>query len=241
MDKELKKQIAKVFDAPAPSRKAQFIHSLPRHHISTKSFIFNQIPFIRKSVWLLSILILLPTAWAASFESENTVWIVSIFTPFLALLFITESTKSAMYGMNELEMSARFSLKSIVLARMIILGVLNFGILCIIIPFCHIANSIPLVQTGMYLYVPYLLTTSICLYLVRHFRNKEIIYGCMAVAVLVSGTNMALRYMANCLFQTNYLIWWLVVFLILFGIAAKEFYLIFKKTEGILWNFALID
>ena len=89
----------------------------------------------------MSILILLPVAWAASFASENTVWIVSAFTPFLALLLIAESTKSAIYGMNELEMSARFSLKSVVLARLIILGVFNFGIFCIIIPVCHVAVS----------------------------------------------------------------------------------------------------
>ena len=134
----------------------------------------------------MSILILLPVAWAASFASENTVWIVSAFTPFLALLLIAESTKSAIYGMNELEMSARFSLKSVVLARLIILGVFNFGIFCIIIPVCHVANSISFMQTGVYLFVPYLLTTSISLYLVRRFRNKEVIYGCMAVAVFVS-------------------------------------------------------
>ena len=119
MNRELKKQIAKAFDAPTPGRKVQFIHSLPRPHISTKTFICSQIPFIKKSVWLMSILILLPVAWAASFASENTVWIVSAFTPFLALLLIAESTKSAIYGMNELEMFARFSLKSVVLARLI--------------------------------------------------------------------------------------------------------------------------
>ena len=102
MNRELKKQIAKAFDAPTPGRKVQFIHSLPRPHISTKTFICSQIPFIKKSVWLMSILILLPVAWAASFASENTVWIVSAFTPFLALLLIAESTKSAIYGMNEL-------------------------------------------------------------------------------------------------------------------------------------------
>lgn len=241
MNKELKKQIAKTFDAPAPSRKAQFIHSLPRPHISVKTFIFSQIPFVKKSVWLLSVLILLPAAWAASFASENVVWIVSAFTPFLALLLITESAKSMLYGMNELEMTTRFSLKSVVLARLITLGVFDFGIFCVIIPLCHAANSISLIQTGVYLFVPYLLTTSISLYFVRHFRNKENIYGCMAVAVLVSGVNMALHYMADFLFQTNYLVWWIIAALILIGITAKEFYQTFKKTEGFLWNFALTD
>ena len=44
MNRELKKQIAKAFDAPTPGRKVQFIHSLPRPHISTKTFICSQIP-----------------------------------------------------------------------------------------------------------------------------------------------------------------------------------------------------
>lgn len=142
---------------------------------------------------------------------------------------------------NELEMASRFSLKNIVLARLTILGIFNFAIFCIIIPICHIANSISLVQTGVYLFVPYLLTTSISLYIVRHFRNKEAIYGCMAVAVCVSTANMTLRYVANFLFQTNYLVWWVVIALLLMMFTAKELYQTFKKTEGFLWNFALTD
>ena len=39
MNRGLKKQIAKAFDAPAPRDKAQFVRSLPRPHISTKAFI----------------------------------------------------------------------------------------------------------------------------------------------------------------------------------------------------------
>ena len=217
MNRGLKKQIAKAFDAPAPRDKAQFVRSLPRPHISTKAFIFSQIPFIKLSIWLLSVLIVLPAVWGASFASENTVWIVSAFTPFLALLLITESAKSTLYG------------------------IFNFAIFCIIIPICHIANSISLVQTGVYLFVPYLLTTSISLYIVRHFRNKEAIYGCMAVAVCVSTANMTLRYVANFLFQTNYLVWWVVIALLLMMFTAKELYQTFKKTEGFLWNFALTD
>lgn len=49
MNRELKKQIAKAFDAPTPGRKVQFIHSLPRPHISTKTFICSQIPLSRKA------------------------------------------------------------------------------------------------------------------------------------------------------------------------------------------------
>ncbi len=71
MNRGLKKQIAKAFDAPAPRDKAQFVRSLPRPHISTKAFIFSQIPFIKESIWLLSVLIVLPAVWGASFASEH--------------------------------------------------------------------------------------------------------------------------------------------------------------------------
>ena len=240
MNRKLKNEIAKAFDAPAPREKFHFIHSLPRPHIRTRTFVFCQIPFIRKGIWLLSALILVPALWGASCANENTVWIVSAFIPFLALLLITESAKSTAYGMNELEMASRFSLKSVVLARLSILGIFNFSLFCILIPICS-TDGISLLQTGIYLFVPYLLTANISLYLVRHFRNKEVIYGCMAAAVLVSGTNISLHYMAGFLFQSNSLVWWAVTALLLFAIAAKELYQIFKKTEGVIWNFALTD
>lgn len=241
MNRGLKKQIAKAFDAPASRNKKSFVRLLPRPHISIERFIISQIPFIKKSVWLLSVLIVLPMAWGASFTRENTVWIVSAFTTFLALLLITESVKSSLYGMNELEMTSRFSLKSIVLARLIILGIFNLGIFCIIIPICHIANCISFVQTVVYLFVPYLLTTSISLYIVRCFRNKEAIYGCMAAAFFVSVADVTLRYAANFIFQTNYLVGWVVSTLLLMMFTVKELYQTFNKTEGFLWNFALTD
>ncbi len=71
MNRGLKKQIAKAFDAPAPRDKAQFVRSLPRPHISTKAFIFSQIPFIKKSIWLLSVLIVLPAVWCFFRKREH--------------------------------------------------------------------------------------------------------------------------------------------------------------------------
>ena len=49
--------------------------------------------------------------------------------PFLVMLSVTESMRSYRYGMEELELSARFSLKSIVMARMLMLGIGNLAVL----------------------------------------------------------------------------------------------------------------
>ena len=54
---------------------------------------------------------------------EKYVGAVYGLVPFLVLISVTESTRSYRYEMEELELSSRFSLKSIVMARMVILGV----------------------------------------------------------------------------------------------------------------------
>ena len=241
MNKKLKNEIKQVFEAPQPYKKGEFIRSLPRPKISTHEFMLSQIRFIKKSVWFLSLLLLLPAMWGACFVSENMIWIVSSFIPFLALLLIAESTKSTIYRMNELEMAARFSLKSVVLARLSILGTFNLILFSVLITICYLVSGISLLQIGVYLFVPYLLTANISLYIVRHFRNKETIYWCMAIAVLVSGANISLHYLADFLFQTNYLVLWIIVTLILIIAVVRELYQMFKKTEGFISNFVLTD
>ena len=173
--------------------------------------------------------------------NETIVWLVSSFMPFLALLFITESTKSVIYGMNELEMAARFSLKSVILARLSILGIFNGILFVILIVVCYVVSGISMLQTGVSLLLPYLLTSNISLYLVRHFRNKETISWCMVVAVMVSVLNVFLHYVADFLFQTKYLFVWFLATVLLVVIMAYELYQIFKKMEDVIWSCALTD
>lgn len=241
MNKKIKLEIEKSFIAPPPMRKHRFVHSLPRQSISTKTFVFNQIRFIKKSVWILSAMILLPAVMGTYLVGEDTIWVVSAFIPFLALILITESIKSPIYNMNELEMTTRFSLQSVILARLSILGVFNLAIFFLLVLICCFANSISLLQTGTYLFVPYLLTTNLCLYITRHFHSKEVVYMCLSATVIVSGGSTILHYVADFLFQTNYLAVWAIVMLILLGTITKEFYQMIKNTEGIIWNCTLTD
>ena len=58
----------------------------------------------------------------------------------------------------------------------------------------HIFHGVAtIMQTGVYLLVPYLLTTFSGLWIIRKIRGKETIYGCMAAAVVISGLNLILR------------------------------------------------
>lgn len=243
MNKKLKKDIQKVFEAPTPNQleKAIFLKTLPKPKISTLQFILTQATFLRKSTLLISSMLIIPALLGTYYIDLNTLWVISSLIPFLALLAITESTRSAVYGMIEFEISTRFSLKSVLLAKLSILGVLDFIILCCVTPLCCINSKIPLFQTTIYLFVPYLLTVNISLWITRHFQDKESIYSCMSVAVLISGLNAILHFIAKFIYQFSYFNWWLLLAVILIIGMINELSRTIKQTEEYKWNLSLTD
>ena len=146
-----------------------------------------------------------------------------------------------MYGMSEFEMSTRFSLKNVVLARMSILGLFNFAVIAVLTPLCRIGNDVSLLQTGMCLLVPYLLTVNFSLWIARRINDKEIIYGCMCVATIVSGINTSLHFATDLIYQEIYTSWWLVLSVFLLTELAYEIHCTIKRTEEYTWNLSLTD
>ena len=247
MDNKLKRNIQKAFEAPQSNRqeKSRFLRALPQPRISMFRFICVQASYVRKLSWILSGLIsgliLLLALFCAYNISENTLWAVSAIVPILGLLAVTEGNRSMMYGMSEFEMSTCFSLKSVVLARMSILGLINFAVIAVLTPLCRIGNDFSLLRTGMYLLVPYLLTVNFSLWIARRINDKEIIYGCMCVATIVSGINTGLHFVTDLIYQEIYTSWWLVLSVFLLIELAYEIHCTIKRTEEYTWNLSLTD
>ena len=243
MDNKLKRNIQKAFEAPRPNRqeKARFLRALPGPRISMSRFILVQASYMRKMTLVFSVLLLLPAVIGANYISENTLWIVSAFVPILGLLAVAESTRSTMYGMSEFEMSTRFSLKSVVMARMSVLGVLDFIVLVCAIPLCYTGSGFSLLQTGLYLLVPYMLTVNISLWIIRRFQGQETVYVCMSVAALIGGANVGLHFITDLIYQNAYIVWWFILSVLLFAGMAHEIYLAIKQTEEYTWNLSLTD
>lgn len=238
MRNKLTKDIQKAFDAPPPDkkRKADFLRTLPHPKISMPQFIFSQIAYMRKWTLFFSVLLLFPAIIGASQINKNTLWIVSSFVPFLGLLAVSESTRSVKYGMCEFEMSARFSLKSIVLAKMSFLGLLDLIILWVLTLLCCISNEFWLFQTGIYLFVPYLLTVNLCLWITRHFHSKENIYSCMSISILISGINGGLHYIHTLIYDNTFLIAWIMLAILLLADMVYEIRCTVKQTEELAWS-----
>ena len=243
MSNQLKRSIQKAFAAPKPDQqeKVSFLRSLPQPQIGMFRFMLVQASYVRKLSWALSSLILLLALFCAYNISEDTLWVVSAVVPVLGLFAVTEGNRSMMYGMSEFEMSTRFSLKSVVLARMSILGLINFAVIAVLTPLCSIGNDFSLLQTGMYLLVPYLLTVNFSLWIARRVNGKETIYGCMCVAVIVSGINTGLHFVTDLVYQEIYISWWIVLSIFLFIGMSYEIHCTIKRTEEYTWNLSWTD
>lgn len=233
MNRYLKQELKQAFSAPLPDPQetAHFLKTLPQPPIRMRQFLLIQTTYLRKQGLILSLLFLLPVLTGARQIEPDTLWAICALIPFLALLAVTESTRSTVYGMQEFELPTRFSLKSVMLARMSVLGLLDAFVLCCLIPVCAAGNKLSLLQTGLYLLVPYLLTVNSCLWITRRFYGREALYGCLCAAVVVSILSCAIRLIANFIYQLSYVQWWLLFAVFLLVKTGQEIKRTVTQTE----------
>lgn len=233
MEKEIKKMLAEAMEAPAPERKQEFLLRIGNFEVSPTvsygRFVAAQFFYIGKWGWCVSFGILLMTLFVCGFTDKNLLWVFSAMVPFLAVVFMAEGLRSEIHGMAELEMATRFSLKSLLMARMGILGAVHLLLLCLNAFIGYRQESMPLLHTGVYLLVPYLLTNTAGLYLARKIRGRESIYAILAVAAAVAVLPFAVRL----LYKEEMFIWWLVALGILGVLSVKEWK---RNMEEYSWN-----
>lgn len=230
MNKKLKDAIKNAYNAPQTLKKEKFLRDIRHCEISDIDFIILQAGFVRKWVWVISGIVLICAAAGAYTSEGDMIFYLAATLPFIALSAVSESIRSERYKMTELEMSSRFSLKSIMLARMGSIGIVHLFVILLIIPFCGKASSTTLLQAAVCLLVPYLATVVISLNLVRRIREPDGGYICLAVAVLVSAVQFVVRKMfyAN---REDFLRVLLMVLFVLIFAAGREFKYMLRRTE----------
>ena len=183
MKKSQKYALKQAFDPPQPQRKREFISSLPPQPVPISQFLWGQLGYIRKWVWLVDIAVMAAAVLLARLVPDEVVAILSAVTPALAVCYVAESSRSREYGMWELEMCTRFSLKSVVLSRFVLLGAANAAVFCAIIPISM--GAVSAVRTVVYLICPYLLTSFFGLLISRKLASKEATYFIVGVAAVL--------------------------------------------------------
>lgn len=212
MNHNMKEDLQRLYEAPKPAKKRIFLRQMHLQPMRIQHVLWIQISYISKWEWVLSASFFAVMTLLSLYDNERVFVTVLAMMPFFAAASVSESIRSQAYGMDELEMSARFSLKSIVLARMGILGTEN--LLVALIAALMLEGKV--LQTMLYLLVPYLITVYGCLQIVRKISGKEGIYSCMFFSIIVimmlgvSYVHYSWIYRAQFLF-----VWAAIVFILL--------------------------
>lgn len=233
--KDLKGMLQSAFEAPAPAGKEAFLQKYGkrrryRPEIGMAAFVMMQLSYIRKRVWLLYTGLFLLALSGGVFPEKNVLWIFAAMTPFLAASAVTESKRSADCGMAELEMSTCFSVKSVLFARMAIMGPVHL-LLLLCLTLAGRGGDFTAFEAGVYLLLPYMLTNVICLWLTRKIRGQEGTYACMAAAILIAALYDMAKYAGATLFDGRHLQWWLAAFAVFTALTVREYRKMMHQME----------
>lgn len=236
ISKAEKEALQQAFGTPEPTKKRAFLRSLPKQErqseVGIGTLVLSQAAYIRKWVWAVSFLLFGAVVWLAQYAELDIIWLLSAIMPFAALLMVLEFARSSAYGMSELEMSSRFSLRTILLARMVLLGAVQGIGLLLTIP----VLGAGLLQNGVYLLVPYLLTTLLGLVAVRRLHGKESMYVCGSISAFVCVLGPMSRYAVPVLYEAeSFALWTLAAVLLALGLV-KEYGKTMNQMEEFVWN-----
>ena len=230
MNRRFQKKLAACFTPPPPVGKAAFLARLPQPTLSLGQFVGGQARYIQKQTWLLSLVVLVPVLWGTD------LWITAALLPFLVPLAVSEGAKSTLYGMEELETASRFSRKSVLLARLCLIGTFHAVLLLALTLLLGGSQGLSLGRAGAYLLAPYLLAAWGSLWLSRRLRGREVLYGATALAALASGSYSAAVFLADDLFALGALPWWSLAVALLAAALIVEGIAFAKRIKEDTWN-----
>lgn len=234
--KALIRELGQIFEAPPPEGKDRFLQSQRPPKLSMGRLLAVQASYLPKWVWLMfggGFLAALGVGRCLQINLQiNLLWFAGALVPFLVMASVMEGFRSMAYGMEELEMAARFSYSSILLARM---GILGLGNLMWMLGVALMMDG-GLLENVLYLMVPYLLTDFGCLAAVRRFRGREGLYACAGIAAVVCCLELLLSSNCSWIWEPRYLGWWLAAVAALFLGNLWEGVRTIGETEEYVWN-----
>lgn len=232
MDRKLQNLLKIGFEPPKPVEKGKFIRNLPPRKVSNFELLHTQIKYIRKLTWLLYAVIFALTAFTALSVSKESMWLLSALIPFFSVSMISESGRSENYGMAELELSARFNLKTIVMAKLLILGLVNLVLMILL----SLLAGGGLSASIFYIFIPYMLSAAAGLLICRKIQGNGALYLSGTVSVIIAAMEIAFRKDIFSFFLSSGEGEMFLIFSLLTAALARECYKRIKETEELKWS-----
>ena len=230
------REIKESFSVPNPIKKEEFINKFPKPEMSLSKFVISQIPYVSKVTWALTILMFISVFLAPRILGVKVTWFISGLTPLMALLAVSESNRSQKYNMAQLEASTRFSLRSLLLARMLLLGIVSFVLIIVSVPLGTFYGSFRVFETSLYVITPFLLSASIGLYIVRSIKGNNGFYMVSAISLFISLIMFMGDKYFGFLFLSTGVKYWLMLFILLLVLTIVESKRLLNNTEDMTWS-----
>ncbi len=233
---ELKRLIKNAYSTETPVRKREFLRAHPQRSLHYPRLLFMQLQYMKVQLTAVFSYVLASLLGALTDTNADVAGITAVFIPVIALIALTGLGKSEKYGMNEIEMSTRFSLRTIRTLQLIIIGTVSLAVMTAISWTLKKSAGTDFLLSIAMVGIPYLMTAFLCMLLVRRWHSSKNIYGCIAIAFAVSiamfgGLEyvpaVSVGFFRSALFLS---------FVILFLITVAEAYKYIRGSEELLWN-----
>ncbi|MBE5960666.1 MAG: hypothetical protein E7256_04670 [Lachnospiraceae bacterium] len=232
MRQERKDELKLFFEAPKPLRKREFLRKMKPQKISMLQMMKVQVSYLPKWIWVFSVTVFLGAGVASRFGAEQMLGAVFAMIPFLVMVTVAGSIRSVLYGMSELEMTARFSLKSVLMIRMEILGIEN---LILLIGIAFLSGS-GILRNMLYMLLPYLMTAAGGFLIMRKFASKEGTYLCAGFSAMISLIQLIGFEKYHWIYEARYIGVWGMAVAVFFYLTMREGYRTIKMAEGLAWS-----
>lgn len=184
----LKKMIANAYEVEPSYDKSTFLKQFQTRELHIWDVLRQQSKGIGLINLIVSLLVLF-IIWQIVLQSDSNDILefarMSSLIPPIAIAAISGMGRSEKYGMDELEMSTRFSLRTVMSARLIVVGIIDISVFILLMIIFGQCTNLGMLQALMVLTIPYLLTAWGCLLITRKMHNSKEIGICFAYGMMV--------------------------------------------------------
>ena len=183
-NKQIIKQLENAYDVTSKN-KTRFIRTIKKTNTSIFSFIMNQFKLISSKVYIscliyFGILLVL----LLSLNNAKQYIVLSAGIPFFSLLLVGIIDTSRAYKMEELEMASLYSLKMVVLARMLIMSAITVSLIMTMAMCTSKINNESLILIISYFFIPYFLNMYLNLLILKKLRSDGLKY-CLVTSSII--------------------------------------------------------
>lgn len=184
--------------------------------MTDRQFIFGQIGFIRPYTWIGQFLMMLISCAcihyfvSTGYMDYKVVSLISAVTPFMLVFHIEELARVCQKSMLEIEMATKYSLKKLMLSKLIILGMMDLITMSCFLIFLNWYLQESLFAILLYSIVPFNITVIGMFHLLKYSEKGMYQYLAVAYVFLVSVCFMKLSDYKPLMYSNHYQNIWLI-------------------------------